>query len=124
MRLERFLPRGVDTSRVRGATIVTAVCCVITLLCSLSVGAVEGLRLFGMSIMDICDFLTAQILLPVGSLLTCIFLGWIVPKKVVRDEFTNWQTVNQRLFALWLFFVRVVCPICIIAVFLHQAGVI
>ena len=63
-------------------------------------------------------------MLPVGGFFTCLFIGWYVPKKLVRDEFTNWGTVSGRLFTLYLFCVRVVCPVCILLIFLHQFGVI
>ena len=108
--------------RKYGACIETAICVVIGIVCSLSQGAVD-ISLFGKSFLDCCDFLTSNILLPLGSFLTCIFIGWYVPNKVVRDEFTNWGTVSGVLYPVWLFLVRYVCPICILAVFLHQLNV-
>lgn len=78
----------------------------------------------GKSLMDICDFITAQFMLPLGSFLTCIFVGWVVPNKLVRQEFTNWETVSGKLYGTWLLFVRFVCPACILMIFLHQFGVI
>ena len=77
-----------------------------------------------MNLMGFCDYLTAQILLPFGSFLTCIFIGWFVPKKIVKDEFTNWGTVSGKIYATWLFIIRFVCPICIAAIFAHQFGII
>ena len=53
-----------------------------------------------------------------------IFIGWVVPKHIVKQEFTNWGTVRGSLYGIWLFFIRFVCPICIAAIFLHQAGLI
>jgi NSS family neurotransmitter:Na+ symporter len=74
--------------------------------------------------MDFCDQLTAQYLLPLGAFLTSLFVGWYVPKKIVRDEFTNHGTLQGRAFPLYLFIVRFVCPLCILLIFLHQMGVI
>lgn len=119
-----FFFEELHVTRQQGAWIETAVCSAIGVVCALSCGAVEGLSLFGKSILDCCDFLTAQILLPLGSFLSCLFLGWYVPKKVVRDEFTNWGTLRSTFFGLFLFAVRFVCPIAIAAVFLHQLGII
>ena len=111
-------------SRKKGAWIETAVCCVIGVVCSLSQGAVEGLGFFGKDFLTNCDNLTAQLLMPIGSLVTCIFLGWYVPKKVVRDEFTNWGTLKGSLFGIFMFMIRFVSPLCIFAIFLHQFGVL
>ena len=119
-----FFCEELHVTRRRGACVETVVCCLIGVVCALSCGAVEGLSLFGKSILDCCDFLTAQILLPLGSFLTCLFLGWCVPKQVVKDEFSNWGTLRARFFSVYLFSVRYVCPLAILAVFLHQFGVI
>ena len=111
-------------SRKKGAWIETAVCCVIGVVCSLSQGAVEGLGFFGKDFLTNCDNLTAQLLMPIGSLVTCLFLGWYVPKKLVKDEFTNWGTLKGSLFGVFLFMIRFVSPLCIFAIFLHQFGIL
>ena len=119
-----FFQEELHTSRGRAATIVTVACCIIGVFCSLSLGAYEGLSLFGMSLFDIFDFVTGQIFLPIGGFLTCLFVGWYVPKRVVHDELTNWGTVSGALFGIYLFCVRFVCPVCILLVFLNQFGII
>ena len=119
-----FFHEELHISRRRGAWIVTTVCCAIAILCSLSFGPIRHACLFGMTIFDFCSFLTAQILLPLGSMLTCLFLGWYVPKQLVRDEFTNKGTISARLFGVYLFAIRIICPIGIMAIFLHQFGLI
>lgn len=119
-----FFYEELHISRNRGAWIETVVCCVIGIFCSLSMGAVDGLSLLGMPFLDFCDHLTAQFLLPLGSFLTCIFVGWFVPQQIVKDEYTNWGTLRGSLYQAWLFAVRFICPVCILSVFLHQLGVI
>jgi NSS family neurotransmitter:Na+ symporter len=84
----------------------------------------DYLQIAGKSLFDIFDFVTGQIMLPIGGFLTCLFLGWYVPKKIVKDEFTNWGTLSARLFGVYLFCVRVICPLCILAIFLNQLGII
>lgn len=111
-------------SRKSGAWIETVVCCVIGVFCSLSMGAVDSLKIAGMRVLDFCDYITAQIMLPLGALLTCLFVGWVVKKQTVSDEFTNNGTSNRMFFSLWMFAVRVICPLSIIAIFLHQLGII
>ena len=70
------------------------------------------------------DFVTGQVFLPVGGFLTSILLGWFVPRRVVKDEFTNWGTLRSTFFGVYLFCVRFVCPVSIALIFLHQFGVI
>lgn len=110
-------------SRPKGAAIETLVAIVIGVLCSLSCGAVD-ITVAGKSFLNFCDFLTSNILLPLGSFLTCILVGWVAPRKMVHDEFTNWGTVSRRFYTVWLFLVRFVSPVCIAAIFLHQMNII
>ncbi len=119
-----FLHEERKMSRRAAAWTVTVTCSVIGALCSLSLGGSDGLQVFGRPLFDVFDFVTGQIFLPVGGFLTCLFIGWAVPKDIVRDEFTNGGTLRGSLFGLYFLSVRYVCPVCILAIFLHQMGII
>lgn len=120
-----FFHEELKISRRLGATLVTILCAMIGVFCSLSFGdGREWLMIGGKSLFNWFDYLTGQIFLPTGGLLTCLFLGWYVPKSIVKDEFTNGGTLRGRFFAIYLFSVRFICPICILLIFLHQFGVI
>lgn len=119
-----FFHEELHLPRHKAAVILTVVCSVIAVLCSLSVGAVSELQLFGEPLMGFCDLLTAQVMLPAGAFLTSIFIGWFVSRQIVYDEFTNNDTVSRPLFRVWLFCVRFVVPIGILLIFLHQLGAI
>ena len=99
-------------------------CAVTGAFCSLSLGAWDGLRLFDKSLFDLFDFVTGQIFLPIGGMLTCIFLGWFVPRSLLRDEYTNGGTLRGTYFGVFFFLVRYVCPLSILLIFLNQLGVI
>lgn len=118
-----FFHEELHCSRRTGAAIETAACCIIGILCALSCGACD-IQVFGRSLLDFCDFLTAQILMPAGAFMTSLLVGWFVPQRIVRSEFSNRGTLASRLYGAWLFAVRLVCPTCIVAIFLHQAGII
>ena len=119
-----FFHEELKLPRQRAAWILTLVCVVIAVFCSLSVGANTDLQLFGKPLMDFCDFLTAQLMLPTGAFLTSIMLGWFTSRQLVRDEFTNGGTLNSTFFQVWLFSIRFIVPLCIILIFLHQFGVL
>lgn len=118
-----FFYEEMKTSRAKGAWIETSVCCVISVLCALSCGAVPAIQVLGMDFLDFCDHLTSQYMMPLGAFATCILLGWLVPKKILKDEFTNWGTLKGTFFGVYYFMVRFVCPLCILIIFLHQLGV-
>ena len=119
-----FLMEEFHISRSKAATVITFVCSIICMFCAWSVGAFDGLKVLGLSLMDFCDQLTANYLLLLGGLLACIFVGWIVPKEVPFNEFTNSGTLNVGLYRVFRVAIRYVCPTGILLVFLHQLGII
>lgn len=119
-----FFQEELKITRNRAATIVTMSCGVIGAFCSLSMGDWSFLSIGSKNLFDIFDFVTGQIFLPIGGFFTCLFLGWFVPKKLVKDEFTNWGTLRGSLFGCYFFLVRYICPLAILAIFLHQFGII
>jgi len=118
-----FFTEELQLPRRKSAWVLTIVASVICIFCALSVGACD-LKVLGLSLMDFCDRLTANFMLPLGGMLACLFVGWYIPKTTAYDEFTNQGSLSGRLFGFYLFAVRYVCPICIMLVFLHQLGVI
>ena len=110
-------------SRRTGATIVTVVCAIIGVFCSLSFCHAD-IGLFGMKLFDLFDFVTGQLFLPLGGFLTCLFVGWYVPRSISYAELTNEGTLRGRFFGVYMVCVRYVCPLCILLIFLHQFGVI
>jgi NSS family neurotransmitter:Na+ symporter len=119
-----FFHEELKLHRHQATWILTIVCMVIAVFCSLSVGAYSELQLFGMSLMDFCDFLTAQLMLPTGAFLTSIMAGWFVSQQVMHDEFTNGGVLKESFFKAWLFSVRFIVPLCILLIFLHQFGIV
>lgn len=89
-------------------------------LASLSLGVLSGWRIGGLTIFDSLDFSTANILMPVGGLLTCLFVGWRFDRKALRRELSG----MGRLFPLLVFMLRWVCPVILVAVFLDNLGLL
>ena len=118
-----FFTEEFQIPRKYAAWVVTVLAGVLCLLCSWSVGALN-IEVMGLSLMDFCDQLTANFMLPVGGMLACLFVGWYIPRQVVHDEFTNYGQLNHSFYRVYLFAVRYVCPVCIILVFLHQLGIL
>jgi NSS family neurotransmitter:Na+ symporter len=83
-------------------------------------GACDFLKIGSYSLFDAFDFVTGQIFLPLGGFFTCLFIGWYVPKQIVKDEFTNWGTLRGTFFGMYYFAVKYICPLLILAIFLHQ----
>ena len=118
-----FFYEELHITRKKGASIETILAVFIGILCSLSCGAVK-INVFGVDFLSACDYFTSNILMPISALSTSLFVGWYIQKKTVHDEFTNWGNANAKVFGLWLFAVRFVCPVCIVVIFLRQMGIL
>ncbi|WP_115367483.1 sodium-dependent transporter [Alteripontixanthobacter maritimus] len=74
-----------------------------------------GFALFeGQGMFDILDTLTSKILMPVGAILTSVFVGWIASKRLVDSE----NGLSGGLHVFWLFLVRWLCPIALALILL------
>ncbi|MGN1228835.1 MAG: sodium-dependent transporter [Prevotella sp.] len=119
-----FFHEELHIGRKNAALIVTLSCSVLGAVCSLSLGGYEVMSFLGKTLFDIFDFVTGQVFLPVCGFLTCLMVGWYLPHKLVRDEFTNWGTLRGSLFHVYIFAIKYLCPACIMIIFLHQFGLI
>lgn len=75
---------------------------------------------FGLTFFGGIDYLTANIMLPLGGLFTCLFVAWVFPKHLIADEL---ETSPKSSLFLWLKgSLGVIAPIAIIVVFLHAVN--
>jgi NSS family neurotransmitter:Na+ symporter len=78
-------------------------------------------RLFDKTFFDLLDYLTANIMLPLGGLLIALFAGWIMTRASTMDEL---QMADHGGYRLWRFLVRFITPVGVTIVFLHAIGVL
>ena len=93
-------------------------------LCALSFGSLNHVTIFGKTFFELFDFISSNILLPIGGMAISIFVGWILDKSIVRDEVTNRGKVSVHTLGAIIFCLRYVAPICIAIVFLCGIGLI
>lgn len=117
-----FFEQRFGINRVKCAIGVTLVCLVLGTACSLSFGNWSDVTIFGMGFFDLFDYLVAKFIMPVGSLLITLFVGWVVDEKIVRSELSNGGTLNQPLYPVYRLLVRYFAPICIVLIFLNELG--
>ncbi len=76
------------------------------------------------STFDIFDFGSANILLPLGGLFTCIFVGWVMKPKFFEDEITNYGAKKVRIVKILFILIRYIAPVIILYIFLKGVHVI
>jgi|TARA_R110002074_G_scaffold228259_2_gene399942 NSS family neurotransmitter:Na+ symporter len=87
----------------------------------LSFNLTAKLTVFDKTFFDVLDYLTANIMLPLGGLFIALFAGWVMSKEVSAAELDLKQ---PYLFTLWRFLVRFISPVAVIIVFLNVVGLI
>jgi len=95
-------------SRVRAAVIVGLVGWLLGIGTILSFNLWSDVTLFGKTIFDTLDFLTANIMLPLGGLLIAVFVGWrMKPSDVVAEAAMG----NVLLYNIWRFSLKFIAPV-------------
>lgn len=117
-----YLAETRHLSRNKAAGIITAFCIALGVLCSLSMGPLKNLTLAGMNIFDLFDFVTAKLMLPIGGMLTAVFVGWVLSKRIIWSELTNRGTKRMPFFIPFFFLLKYVAPISIMCIFLNELG--
>ncbi len=80
----------------------------------------KGDTLFGLNFFELLDYLTANIMLPLGGVAIAVFAAWSMSRSATEDEL---ELKNEGMFILWRFLVRYITPVAVIIVFLNAVGV-
>ena len=91
---------------------------------ALSFGVWSDITIFGKNIFDAIDFLSSNILMPLGALFISIFVSFKMEKKVLEAEFFVGGNYGKKVFTTWVFLLRFIAPLAIIIVFLNVIGII
>lgn len=118
-----YVTEEFNMTRRKGATLVTATVLVLGTICSLSFGPLSGVTLFDRNIFSLFDDFSGRFLLPLGGMLISIFAGWVLDRKLYRDELSNQGDLKTPYFKMLVFSLRFIAPLAIGLVFLDQLGV-
>lgn len=115
-----YLHEEFNLSRRKAATIVTAGCLACGVACSLSMGVWRDFTIAGLNFFNLFDFVTTKLMLPFGGMLTCIFTGWYLDRKLVYAEVSNDGSLKVRFFKAYVFLLRYIAPVAIAAIFVKE----
>lgn len=109
--------RGI--ARARSAAIAGLIAWVLGIGSVLSFNLWQDYRLFDKTYFEIVEYVTSNIMLPLGGLLIAVFTAWLMSRKAVIEELGLGEGL---IFRTWLFVVRYVAPIGVVIIFLHAIG--
>lgn len=74
----------------------------------------DKVTLGGLTILDMMDFITNSVLMPIGAFLTCIFVAYVIGVNTIHDEVKlSSDFKRQKLFDIMI---KYVAPVLIIAI--------
>ncbi len=119
-----FLQEECHISRRRAVIISAAFALLLGIACSFSLGIWSGFTIDGDVLFDFLDHLTSRYMMPIGALLTSLFVGWWLDKAIIHNAITNWQNDSGWYLRPLLWLLRVIAPLCISIIFLSGIGLI
>ncbi|MCP4328518.1 MAG: sodium-dependent transporter [Alphaproteobacteria bacterium] len=102
--------RGVE--RHRAAIIFGVIIFAIGVPSSLSLGVWSEFTIGGKAFLDLMDYVSSNLMLPIGGFFISIFVGWVVYPKILAEA-TNQGEKPFPLAPLWAFICRFVAPVAI-----------
>ena len=94
--------------------VVLAVCIILGLPSSLGYGPWATVKIIGMQFLDLFDFISNSILMPIAALLTCVFVGFIIKPKAISDEVQ--LSGKFALKPLFNVMIKYIAPICLLLI--------
>ena len=80
----------------------------------------SGITWRGRTLFELFNFVSSDIMLPLGGLLIALFAGWLMSERSLRQELR----VSRPAFRLWLLVLRYVAPVAVLLIFLNALGLI
>ncbi|MGN1267650.1 MAG: sodium-dependent transporter [Dorea sp.] len=88
---------------------------------SLGFGPLSFISWMGMSILDIMDFISNSLLMPIVAFFTCIFVGFVIKHKTIADEVkvTDGTFKSEKLFTVMI---KWIAPIFLVLILASSIG--
>lgn len=109
-------------TRKNAAYVTSAGVSLIAIFSSLSLGTLSDFTIGGLVLFDALDYITAKVMMPLGGMLICIFVGTRIDKKILKEELTNRGSITFYFFRTYVFATKYICPIAIALIFLNELG--
>ncbi len=119
-----FLNEQFNLPRATGAIITAVLLALIGSLAALSSSVLADVTVFGKNFFDLFDFLSSNILLPVGGFFITVFVGWFWGYDKFRQVLTNRGTLkNDKLVRAIFLLIKFITPLLVLVVLLNGLGV-
>lgn len=120
-----FLAERTKLNRT-GATIVTFLAlAAVGATAALSNSILADVKVAGITFFDLYDFISSNLLMPIGGFFLAIFAGWVWKFPKIQEQLSNHGDLKNRgIIRVYYFIVRYVAPALILLVMLNGLGIV
>lgn len=120
-----FLAERTKLSRT-SATLLTAFSLVVFgATAALSNSVLVNVTIAGKTFFDLYDFISSNLLLPIGGFFLAVFAGWVWNRTLVYQSLSNNGLLNNgKVIRVYHFIVRYIAPVLILLVLLNGLGIV
>ncbi|NHQ86353.1 sodium-dependent transporter [Iodobacter sp. HSC-16F04] len=112
-----------DWSRKKATAISILIIALFGLPAALSQSLTANFKLFGLNAFDLFDYISSNILLPLGGILICLFAGWSYGLPKLKEALSNGGILNNATLIRVLFILlRYIAPLLIGIILLNGFG--
>ena len=119
-----FFTEEKKMSRKKATIVNTAIAMVFGSICALSFGILGDFTIAGHTVFSLFDYVSSNILLPLGGMLISFFAGWLLDRDIIRQQLTNQGAFKVHTFKAIIFSLRFIAPTGILLVFLSSLNLI
>ncbi|MDO5042603.1 MAG: sodium-dependent transporter [Slackia sp.] len=107
---------GAKCSRRRALLIVIVFTTIMGIVVNMGYSSLSFIQPLGegSSILDLLDFISNSVMMPIAALLTCIFVGWIIGPKTIIDEVR--VSAKFKLAGVWTVMVKYIAPVVLVVI--------
>ena len=111
--------------RQQAALVIGGIIFVVGIFASLSMGPLSGFKIAGLVFFDQLDWVSNNLLLPLGGMFTSLFIAWIWGTQNALKEITNDGLLNFGMGNFWAnVMLKYVAPVLVFLVFLTGLKII
>ena len=108
-----------NLTRIQAATISSGLAWLLGIGTIISFNVGSEIKIFDMNIFQTLDYLTSNILLPLGGIMITIYVGWFISKESIDKELNIKSSILRFI---WYLSARFVAPIAVVLVMLNALG--
>lgn len=116
-----YLTEEKGISRNKATVLNTAIAMFFSVICALSFGCLKDWSFFGLFNINLFvsfDFLTSNILMPLGGLVFSIYVGWFLDRKIIKEQLSCNGTQKIVFLKPLIFCLKYIAPLGILLIFL------